>query len=291
MNLGAYRVLLDAVSSAFRIQIMPLLRMVDWSDADAAKQATPEVARIVREFRGKAAQVATNFLRSEAQRHGREAFIPPVEGYPDQAVAQAAREARSLDELAAALQRHVETAARRQVVRAVPDPEDDSGLETDVLVPETATPVDLADVVDSAVVASEDPGENLAYPIGWARVLTGVENCAFCAMLASRGPVYSSRTHASRKSTKTLIQGHDRLGRKRKRVLKRISDQAYHDHCDCVVVPVYRDQDWPGCENYERLADAWGAMRRDNPHGGLNQWAEWLEKHPVEIPDIRKEAA
>lgn len=45
----------------------------------------------------------------------------------------------------------------------------------------------------------------------WARVLTGAENCAFCAMLASRGPAYASEDTAS---------------------------GQWHDHCDCVAVMV-----------------------------------------------------
>lgn len=54
--------------------------------------------------------------------------------------------------------------------------------------------------------------------LGWARV-TDSKPCSFCAMLASRGPVYSK-------------QG----GRFRA-----------HGHCGCSLQPVYdRDQQWPG---------------------------------------------
>lgn len=44
-------------------------------------------------------------------------------------------------------------------------------------------------VVDTAESAGEE--------IGWARVLAGDENCAFCAMLAARGPIYRSEKSAS----------------------------------------------------------------------------------------------
>lgn len=47
----------------------------------------------------------------------------------------------------------------------------------------------------------------------WARVPSGAETCAFCLMLASRGPVYLSEESA---------------GRMRK----------YHGHCDCVPTPI-----------------------------------------------------
>lgn len=54
---------------------------------------------------------------------------------------------------------------------------------------------------------------------GWSRVTDG-KPCAFCAMVASRGPVYRSESNASFRS---------------------------HDHCGCSVQPMYDpDQGWPG---------------------------------------------
>jgi hypothetical protein len=52
---------------------------------------------------------------------------------------------------------------------------------------------------------------------GWGRVTAG-NPCAFCAMLASRGPVYSEDT----------------------------SDFEAHDHCSCQGEPTYDGSDWPG---------------------------------------------
>lgn len=51
--------------------------------------------------------------------------------------------------------------------------------------------------------------------MGWARQLTGKENCAMCAMLASRGAVYAKDT-----------------------VLKKRDGSRYHDHCDCTATLV-----------------------------------------------------
>lgn len=51
--------------------------------------------------------------------------------------------------------------------------------------------------------------------LGWARVLVGEDNCAFCAMLASRGPVY-----------------------KREIVVKSKDGRRYHRHCDQKMVAV-----------------------------------------------------
>ncbi len=57
--------------------------------------------------------------------------------------------------------------------------------------------------------------------LGWARV-AGPEACAFCAMLASRGPVYKKET-----------------------VLYTKGGRKYHDHCACGAEPVYEGAEWP----------------------------------------------
>lgn len=64
--------------------------------------------------------------------------------------------------------------------------------------------------------------------LGWARIASG-SACAFCAMLASRGPVYRSQRTA----------GFDA-----------------HDNCACAVEPVYRrDAAWPATS--QRYAELW----------------------------------
>lgn len=63
--------------------------------------------------------------------------------------------------------------------------------------------------------------------VGWARAASG-RACAFCAMLASRGPVYREETVAFKT----------------------------HDHCSCTVEPVYRrSSSWPA--GSERYRDVW----------------------------------
>ena len=62
--------------------------------------------------------------------------------------------------------------------------------------------------------------------IGYARVPTGAETCAFCLMLASRGPVYSKDS-----ATRTK------------------DGRRYHDDCSCVPVPVASEDDYP--EGYD----------------------------------------
>jgi hypothetical protein len=70
--------------------------------------------------------------------------------------------------------------------------------------------------------------------LGYARV-TDANPCAFCALLASRGPVYKTARAAT-----TTRRGH-----------------RYHDHCQCTAELVYRrDSNWPGqAREYRALYD------------------------------------
>lgn len=91
---------------------------------------------------------------------------------------------------------------------------------------------------DTIVAAVEAEEERSGGPIGWARVLTGAESCGFCAMLASRGPVYATEWLAQHR-------GNDQV------------EGKYHDGCDCIVVPVFDPDDWIGREAYENLEQLW----------------------------------
>jgi hypothetical protein len=65
--------------------------------------------------------------------------------------------------------------------------------------------------------------------VGFSRVTDG-DPCAFCAMLASRGPVYHNRATASLTTERS----------------KRGPGEQYHDHCGCSAEPSFnRDTDWP----------------------------------------------
>lgn len=109
--------------------------------------------------------------------------------------------------------------------------------------------------------------------IGWARVLSGAENCAFCAMLASRGPVYRSD-----KSALSVVG--DRRGRTRG---TRQLGEGYHDHCDCDAVLVREGQDWAGREEFERLRRMWvaasAAHGTDTTRAFNRSWRR-IQRHP-----------
>lgn len=64
---------------------------------------------------------------------------------------------------------------------------------------------------------------------GWIRTTSG-DPCAFCAMLASRGPVYKEST---------------------------VGFQA-HDHCSCVPEPYHSGSEWP--EANQQFRDQWNEV-------------------------------
>lgn len=94
--------------------------------------------------------------------------------------------------------------------------------------------------------------------LGWARVLRGTENCGFCAMLASRGPVYDSAETAG-------FAGMSDRGVRGSSLTARQVGQKYHENCDCDVVMVVKGQPWEGEAEFRRLKDLWNDAR-DNPN-------------------------
>jgi hypothetical protein len=73
----------------------------------------------------------------------------------------------------------------------------------------------------------------------YARVTDG-DPCAWCAMLASRGPVYATERTAVRTTSRSKKRGPGR---------------EYHDHCGCTVEPgFFDDPEWPGrAREFEQL--------------------------------------
>lgn len=332
MELGEYRIDLDKVARSFRSAVLPVVRSADWQDPKKRGAVAKELAGVVREYRDDSAAVAGEFMNSEA---GGNAFVPDTEGYPDSAVVEVLKDARSIDEVADSLNRHVEQAARRQVVRATPAPEVDDGLSgfedlwqftepsrprdddpldgleeffkpdkpsIDKLVDDGAGWGDLEEYLSSAVSTidrehegGEDVGKGkkrTKFPMGFARVLSGTENCPFCVMLASRGPVYSSASKAGARGAKGVVS------------LWRPGDgfvNSFHDHCDCMVVPVYdHSAAWPGREQAEYLQKQWqkvtkstvAGSRKRSDNDSLKAWAEYLRQleadgKVLDIADVR----
>ena len=81
----------------------------------------------------------------------------------------------------------------------------------------------------------EDAVNNDRVALGWARVPSGAETCAFCTMLVSRGPVYKTQQSGT----------------------FRENGEPYHPNCDCIAVPVFDKNDWPGRDSYIEAQRLW----------------------------------
>lgn len=79
----------------------------------------------------------------------------------------------------------------------------------------------------------------------WQRVLTGPTSCAFCAMLASRGPIYTRKDLAFNHGPgESIVNG--------------VKVDAYHDGCDCIAIFVPAGSvSWEGRAEWKRLAHMW----------------------------------
>lgn len=92
---------------------------------------------------------------------------------------------------------------------------------------------------------------------GWARV-EGNENigsCGFCAMMISRGPVYSTPDAAGMNiaSKATAVELFKQSGGDIPMDLM----ARWHPNCDCKVVPVFKEADWPGRDHHLEMQDLW----------------------------------
>ncbi|WP_372663557.1 VG15 protein [Amycolatopsis kentuckyensis] len=121
------------------------------------------------------------------------------------------------------------------------------------------------DAIDEAVHADRRA-------VGYARVL-GPRPCYWCAMLASRGPVYRSEDVALRATERSKRAG-----------------KEYHDHCMCQAEPVFRHlkrDDWP--EHIRDLADLWSEAKKDaSGRKTINVFRTLFEaRGSVEIPAQR----
>ncbi|CAB0813667.1 hypothetical protein FRC0263_01958 [Corynebacterium diphtheriae] len=92
---------------------------------------------------------------------------------------------------------------------------------------------------------------------GYARVLSGRENCAFCTMLASRGAVYNEDT-----------------------AIRRKDGRRYHDGCDCIPVLVVKGKNWEGQQQADALYERWVDITWDRGKPAVDQWGLW--RHHVE---------
>lgn len=109
-------------------------------------------------------------------------------------------------------------------------------------------------VVDSASV---DPDA-----LGYARLGTGRENCAWCNMLIARGAVYKTANAA-------LLRSRD--------------NQPYHDNCDCIAIPVFTSTGWPGYEDHIMWERTWKRVTKGlSGKAALKEFRRWLREQQSE---------
>lgn len=253
---AAYAQALAAVADAFVEAFLAALGLIDLSDPAAVKAAEPGMRSLVVKHRRLAAQAANAFLDASAAEHGVEAYHPPVEPYHASALRKLLREnmGASAEQLAAAARRHVVMAGHRQMMRAVLDPEfgNYATREEQEELERATSPLTAGDESDDEAPA----GGGKVRPVGWARVLQGRWSCGFCIMLAARGAVYSSADAAqlvAAESGKKSREG-GFLSRRARTELRKKNPRAFHEHCDCIVVPVFDPENWSGRAEQQRLA-------------------------------------
>ena len=313
MTYGAYRRALDLIAQGLLRTIMRLI-MSGWDpDEDREPQIrvlAPAVAAEVRAARQRMNELAGEFLQAQAEAQlGRGTIAappPPPTDYTDRAAATTLRQNLSgprqmaARKIGAATVRHAEQAARDAVEQSAvewesepppADPEEDerpappereqvkAAVESEDAPRRSRLRISFGDDEDDeaspAVLEDPDPPEGVR-PVAWARVLSGAENCAFCIILASRGPVY--RTKASAGGLKAT---------------------EYHNLCDCEAVPIYDGVEWDGLEQADWLYEnvylpaiggkpwiGWESNHwKDNVP--VQRLEEWLKEHPLDLPDIR----
>lgn len=123
----------------------------------------------------------------------------------------------------------------------------------------------------------------------WARIPVGSYTCGFCLMLCSRGGVYRKDTALSAKN---------RVKKGLTSFVGRWSDNAYHENCDCMMVPVYSWDDYAGKDLVDGARVLWKRYRQDvkkqaarqgkNPRGWLDPklFSEWLRAHPELVAEM-----
>lgn len=289
--IGVYLRMIDRITRRFRKEILPLLKSIDRTDSKSTDKAVPQIWKLIQAARLDAVQVGNQMLIDGAAQHGAQAYLPPPDAYSQRAVRKLMRDYqnRSDETLLRAMDRHITSAARRQVQKAVLDPEienyisdaEKENLESETVTLEGFEALDdlerRADEEIAAAAQDSEDGDEGAYtpaprvrPVGWARVLTGEFNCGFCIMLASRGAVYSSKLAAKyrggRRQVKTGKQGQKfeaAKTRARREAYREVSQRKFHDGCDCAVVPVWEPDNWVGQKEAEKLREFYDKVRRE----------------------------
>lgn len=273
---AAYAQALASIGGAFVNAFADLLSAFDLSDRASVERLVPAAHRIIQRHRRQAVEAANDYLDASAAPFGAQAYHPSPEPYTVQAVRKLFRENHGAtpEQLTAAARRHVVMAGRRQVMRAVLDAEFDEFAAEDERERHERESVTLEgfeealaavnDSADEAVRKAEAEADDAEgerppvrlRPVGWARVLQGKYSCGFCIMLAARGAVYSSADAAQLVAAEAGKKSREGgfLSRRARTELRKKNPRAFHENCDCIVVPVFDPENWSGRAEQQRLA-------------------------------------
>ncbi|MEU6633808.1 hypothetical protein ABZ905_36900 [Streptomyces parvus] len=94
---------------------------------------------------------------------------------------------------------------------------------------------------------------------------TEADPCGFCAMLASRGLVYTESRNSSRASRSYLDEQ---------------NPEAYHPNCRCQTVPLFEGSTIPADDR--RQADEWRARWNDTEGSGAHQLSNFVNAFRTE---------
>ena len=217
------------------------MRSVSVADADDAVERFAEpLWRAVLEARAETFTVGAQFAAEQAAQFGYAPPEVPMAGYSPESVKTVLREEWRGDapweRVAERLESHVRDASRQAVFTVVDvineDDENDSTLD-DEWGDLDAEFQSTLESWEREVAPDTSPDGVKGKLLGWARVLSGDENCAFCVMLASRGPVFESAYAAGKIPAPDTPRGWA---------------NRYHDNCDCAVVAVPASGRWAGAE-------------------------------------------
>lgn len=254
MTPGRYRLALDAIVVELTAIARPLVRLFLTDPTPVARASLVELLLPhLMSARARAYEAGVQFLEAQRRWQGfpQAAVVPMIREYEprflDRAIVNALENYPNAAEraLVGTVVKHAEQAARSvprdsarlynsgvrpsstAVLTAVHDA-DDLTSEGHGEFGEADDMDDQADDEDEddelQADADDETDEDADDAQGWARILTGAESCAFCVTLAGRGAVYSTREDA----------------------IENASGEAYHVDCDCITVPVFDRDAWPG---------------------------------------------
>lgn len=252
LTTAAYRRALDAVALEFMRFAQRLVRSFirGPQTKDDYTLLVDMLHEAVSEARRRQGVLAQQYLSDQmaAQRVSGEPYVPEVRNYDrratDKAVSTALKQPENAETLIPKrLQVHVEDAPRR--------------------------------VVQDSVRVTTGKGKR---PLGWARVLTGADNCGFCVVLASRGMAIDSEGRFT-----------DGFYTSQEKALFAENGEKYHPNCDCVAVPVWRRGSWDGFDQAKELYELYKASRRKHVDNDPPESSGYKERAPDAFEAVRRE--